>query len=438
MPTDIRRMSTASTSSVASGKSRFSSLGSLAAGRKKPKTPTKRAVVLVDKLLTQTKDGAFYFVRVCGGAKGQRVVSDTSFQRQNLDTGMHASFNCIWREQIFVPVDKNLEIQVRKTGLSQSGKQLPSVLVGTVTPRESDGFATYPVLSQGALTPMTLSVSVPPMVEALDETATVQVDRLFGDNGEGEYILQAGLPGQETCTTPSASAEDDGLGATGATWHHVLTDVPQARDGISVVVFRKSESGVERIGRVMVPHTTSDFTKFALFDKDEQYTGREIRLNIPMPEPQIKQSRSWFRSLTSKTLKLQPKEAASLRKQMPTIEENKSTTSGASKRSRTPRRSTRHKIDEEEVPDWSDDEEDYKEDSGENEDEEWPAEPQDSWPEPEQWTPTVSVKDRIAGGNFKLSDSVVAAKERSGFSVPEKPVPQKKFGKDFSWPDRNA
>jgi hypothetical protein len=398
--------------------------------------------VLVDKLLTPTKDGAFYFVRVCGGAKGQRVVSDTSFQRQNLDSSMHASFNCVWREQIFVPVEKNLEIQVRKTGLSQSGKQLPSVLVGTVTPRESDGFVTYPVLSQGALTPMTLSMSVPPMVEALQETATLQVDRLFGDHNEGgEYILQAGLPGQETCTTPSAPAEGDGLGATGATWHHVLTDVPQATDGISVVVFRKSEAGVERIGRVLVPHTTSDFTKFALFDKDEKYTGREVRLHIPMPEPEVQRSRSWFRSLTSKTLKLQPKEAASLRKQMPTIEENKSTTSGAPKRSRTPpRRSTRSKLQEEDVPDWSDEEEsaDDQGDSG-GEDEEWPEEPQESWPEPEQWNaPAVSVKDRIAGGNFKLSDSVVAAKERSGFSVPERPVPQKKFGKDFSWPDRSA
>merc|ERR1719238_1240558 len=99
-----------------------------------------------------------------------------------------------------------------------------------------------------------------------------------------------------------------------------------------------------------------------------------------MPEPEVKQKRSWFRSLTSKTLKLQPKEAASLRNQLPTIQEyeTRETASGSSKRSRTPRRSTRSKIQEENVPDWSDDEDESEQKadghSGENEDEEWPQE----------------------------------------------------------------
>jgi len=416
--------------------------------------PPKKARVRIASLSGVAKvlerPGSAYFIRCRAGDSGfERPVGPKlePEARRDPETGRLVMENfaadqdrpatCLFRHVFSsVPLEASLgvSLEVRRATLLPSGEQLPSELVGVVTAKEgADGFATYPVLhSSGATAGMQLCVSVEPVPE-ISGTMTLQVDRLFdaAKVGDATYFLQAGIRGLEQhATPPSPAVPSEREGCEDCRWRHVLPDVPHAAEGVSVLVYRTSrDHGLVQLGSFVVAQRTVGFASFPVLGKDGEETGMTVRLCAPLPEePQRRQS--WFRRpsfMSQSSLRptrtgsfsFPPEQLAKIaeaaggdspKPKLPKIAEDELPTSRPSQPRQRPTERRTRKTRKTGGSVWSELPQDEEEEAKE-EQEQWPsADEEKPEKEAEESQVKVSVRDRVQGGNFKLSDSVVASK----------------------------
>ena len=212
-------------------------------------------------------------------------------------------------------------------------------------------------------------------------------------------------------------------------WRHVLPYVPHTAEGVSVLVYRTSrDQGVVQLGSFVVAQRTIGFASFPVLGKDGAETGMTVRLCAPPPEePQRRQS--WFRRQgTQSMLKstgsfaFPPEQLAAIAEEKPAARRRSLSQPRQTRKTRKTRTSVMSRAsvwselpqDEEEDVKWSVKEQDQWPSA----DEEKPAKPEtpgklhppEQQPEAEESPVKGSVKDRVRGGAFKLSDSVVAGK----------------------------
>jgi len=450
-------MLSTSMASVSSTSSAFTSAFARRPKGPPPKISRVRIASLSGAAKVLERPGSAYFVRCRAGDSGferplgprlepeaHRDPETGRLVLENFAADPDRQATCLFRHVFAnVPLEASLgvSLEVRRASLLPSGEQLPSELVGVVTARQgADGFATYPVLHpSGATAGMHLCVAVESVPEAAGRM-TLQVDRLFDASkvGDATYFLQAGLKGAEQhATPPSPAAASEREGCEDCLWRHVLQDIPHSAEGVSVLLYRTSrEHGLVQLGSFVVAQRTIGFASFPVLGKDGEETGMTVRLCAPLPEePQRRQS--WFRrpSFLSQgsrsftrtgSFSFPPEQLAKIAEGSPTaklakIAEEPSRPSRPSQpRQRPSQRRTRktRKTDGSvwsELPD--DDDEDVKW-SVKEEQEQWPSADEEEkkpekekQPEAEESPPEKTmVRGRVAGGHFKLSDSVMASK----------------------------
>lgn len=262
------------------------------------KAPLPTATVHVDSIFhtdgSETVPPPSYCVRVAGAHPTPATATACKPETVVEDEDRGAFKKVVWREVLTkVPkADGFVELEVRRQLDVCNPHPLEMELVGTVRLPETVGFQQFDVLREdGTSSGWTLRVEVPPVYEALSETAVLQIDRLFNaEKVDGAtYFIRAGVRGQESRTTrlepgvPNFASNE----VQDCKWQQQLLSVPKSKEGVSLLVCRSDpQTGVRTIGRVMVAECTTNFETFPV-TKDGKETGMYLRMHAPPVRPLV-------------------------------------------------------------------------------------------------------------------------------------------------------